>query len=165
MAGWLVTGALATGAGVAVITFLGEPLTASAHRPLSSAEVTAALARTTPSASRPAAVPSPAATPPETPLPSGDPARTGASTPAPPPGGPSTGRSRVIGTEGGSTIARCDDGLVTLRAWSPAQGFRVDDVDRGPAARVRVEFESDETDVKIEVWCSADGSPVHRLHD
>ncbi|WP_068922031.1 hypothetical protein [Planobispora rosea] len=162
VAGWLVTGALATGAGVAVIAFLGEPLTASAHRPLSSAEVAEALARTTPSVS-PSTIATPSTT--ATPLPSGDPVPTGASTPAPPAAGPSTGRSRVIGTAGGSTIARCDDGLVTLRAWSPAQGFRVDDVERGPAARARVEFESDETDVKIEVWCSADGSPVHRSHD
>ncbi|WP_449066211.1 hypothetical protein, partial [Planomonospora algeriensis] len=54
MAGWLVTGALATGAGVAAVTFLGEPLTASAHRPLSSAEVQEALARALPP--QPAAV-------------------------------------------------------------------------------------------------------------
>ena len=78
---------------------------------------------------------------------------------------PVTGRSGVIDTAGGSVIARCEDGLVTLRAWSPAQGFHVEKVERGPADRARVEFESDETKAKVEVRCSADGSPVHRIHD
>ncbi|GIH98609.1 hypothetical protein Pta02_06180 [Planobispora takensis] len=190
MAGWLATGVLATGAGAAVITVLGEPLTASAHRPLSSAEIEEALARTTPVAAAPpvtgdpasTGAPTPGATPTDAPTPgatptgSPDPGGTGGS-PDPTPGrtsepspaasspGNSAGRSRVIRTAGGSVIARCSGGLVTLRSWSPAQGFQVDDVERGPAVRARVEFEADETDVKIEVRCSGDGSPVHRLHD
>ncbi|GAA3445198.1 septum formation initiator [Planomonospora venezuelensis] len=176
VAGWLVTGALATGAGVAVISYLGEPLTASAHRPLSSAEVRQALARLTPSGtatvpgSPPAtAVPSATPVPSGTALPSATPVPSGSAAPTPPPAGPS-GRSRVIGTAGGNVIARCDGGLVTLRAWSPAQGFRVDDVERGPAVRARVEFEADDDDagiddLRIEVWCPAGGSPVHRISD
>ncbi|MBG0815963.1 hypothetical protein [Planomonospora sp. ID82291] len=146
LAGWLVTGVLATGTGVAAITFLGEPLTASAHRPLSSAEVEEALARALP----PEAVPSAAA---------------GPADPAPSATGRAEGRSRTITTAGGNVIARCDGGVAVLRTWSPAQGFRVDDVERGPAARARVEFESDEADVKVEVRCGADGLPVHRVHD
>ncbi|GGK72024.1 hypothetical protein Ppa06_30240 [Planomonospora parontospora subsp. parontospora] len=194
MAGWLVTGALATGAGVAAVTFLGEPLTASAHRPLSSAEVEEALARALPPETVPsaaagpdAAVPSGGAGPepgstsaPETgstpsdtssaPVTGSTPSGTPSATPvgdasAPPATGPGNGRSRAITTAGGNVIARCDGGLVVLRAWSPAQGFQVDDVERGPAARARVEFESDEADVKVEVRCGAGGLPAHRVHD
>ncbi|MFC4059425.1 hypothetical protein ACFOWE_14050 [Planomonospora corallina] len=154
VAGWLVTGALATGAGVAVVGFLGEPLTASAHRPLSPAEVRQALARAAPPGTASGSTPGTTASP-----------RDAVGSPAPSASGALAGRSKVITTAGGSVIARCDGGLVVLRAWSPAQGFRVDDAERGPAARVRVEFESDETDVEVEVRCSAEGLPVHRIHD
>jgi hypothetical protein len=175
VAGWLITGFLATGAGVAVIGLLGEPLTGSALRPLSSAEIDEALAGTTPQAvagptADPASTPArpasstPAAPAPSTPAsPAPDPSSP-VSSPSPS-AAPVTGRSGVIDTAGGSVIARCEDGLVTLRAWSPAQGFHVEKVERGPADRARVEFESDETKAKVEVRCSADGSPVHRIHD
>jgi hypothetical protein len=160
VAGWLITGFLATGAGVAVIGLLGEPLTGSALRPLSSAEIDEALAGTTPQA-----VAGPASTP-ASPVPSMSASPDPSASPVPSTSvAPVTGRSEVIDTAGGSVIARCEDGLVMLRAWSPAQGFHVDKVERGPADRARVEFESDETDVKVEVRCSADGSPVHRIHD
>lgn len=149
---------------MAVIGLLGEPLTGSALRPLSSAEINEALAGTTPQA-----VAGPTADPAPTPAP---PASSTSVSPAPTPtpsssasAAPVTGRSGVIDTAGGSVIARCEDGLVTLRAWSPAQGFHVEKVERGPADRARVEFESDETKAKVEVRCSADGSPVHRIHD
>ncbi|MFC7644108.1 hypothetical protein ACFQX6_27755 [Streptosporangium lutulentum] len=148
VAGWLITGLIATGAGVTVIGLLGEPLTTSALRPRSPAEIDEALARTTPQAAATPTSPSPSPS---------------ASTP--PPAEPVAGRSGVIDTAGGNVIARCEDGLVTLRAWSPAQGFHVDKVERGPVGRARVEFESDEAETKVEVRCSADGSPIHRIHD
>lgn len=167
-----------------MIGLLGEPLTGSALRPLSSAEIDEALAGTTPQAvagptadpaptpasrapSTPAS-PDPSASTPESPVPStpASPASDPSASPGPSTSAaPVTGRSGVIDTEGGSVIARCEDGLVTLRAWSPAQGFHVEKVERGPADRARVEFESDETKAKVEVRCSADGSPVHRIHD
>lgn len=151
---------------MAVIGLLGEPLTGSALRPLSSAEINEALAGTTPQAvagptADPAPTPAPPASPapdPSSPVPSASPSSSASAAPV-------TGKSGVIDTAGGSVIARCEDGLVTLRAWSPAQGFHVEKVERGPADRARVEFESDETKAKVEVRCSADGSPVHRIHD
>jgi hypothetical protein len=137
-------------------------LTPSALRPLSSAEIDEALAGTTPQA-----VATPASAP-ASPVPSTSASLVSDPSASPAPSTsaePVTGRSGVIDTAGGSVIARCEDGLVTLRAWSPAQGFHVDKVERGPADRARVEFKSDETDAKVEVRCSADGSPVHRIHD
>ncbi|GAA3034770.1 hypothetical protein [Streptosporangium longisporum] len=182
--GWLVTGLLAVGAGVAVIDRLGEPLTDTGLRPLSAAEVDEALAL---ASSRPDALPAPAGTSgtPSGTVPATPPARTatpgprGVPTPAVPeptvtvtvtPGPAAStappapvGKSGVIDTVGGRIIARCQDGLVTLRSWSPAQGFQADDVERGPASRAHAEFESEERELKVEVYCSADGSPAHRV--
>ncbi|MGV9539585.1 hypothetical protein ACWDR9_38815, partial [Streptosporangium sandarakinum] len=62
-AGWLITAAIATGAGVTVIGVLGEPLADSAGRPLSAREVREALARATPAADVTAAGPAPSAGP------------------------------------------------------------------------------------------------------
>ncbi|WP_440070142.1 hypothetical protein [Streptosporangium sp. OZ121] len=169
VAGWLITGLLAIGVGVAVIDRLSEPLTDTGLRPLSAAEVdeALALASSLPNALPPSVPPSvpPSAPPAEgTPDPAGPtPAPTvtvtTTATPAAEPG-----KSRLITTVGGKVIARCENGLVTLRSWSPAQGFQADDVERGPAGRARVEFESEEDEVKVELHCAADGSPVHRVH-
>lgn len=166
VAGWLITGLLAIGAGVAVIDRLSEPLTDTGLRPLSAAEVdeALALASSLPNALPPSVPPSvpPSAPPAEgTPEPAGPtpaPTVTTTATPAAEPG-----KSRLITTVGGKVIARCENGLVTLRSWSPAQGFQADDVERGPAQRARVEFETEEDEVKVEVHCAADGSPVHRV--
>ncbi|MGV9597264.1 hypothetical protein ACWDR1_11400 [Streptosporangium sandarakinum] len=189
-AGWLITAIIATGAGVTVIGVLGEPLADSAGRPLSAREVREALARATPAADATAAGPSPSADPTaagpvsttatEAPAdaPAEDPAAPTAgpsatptavpvtpATPAPTAAGSPPGHSRLIATAGGNVIARCDGGLVTLRSWSPAQGFHVDKVDRGPDRRARVEFESESGEVRVEVRCSASDTPVHTLDD
>ncbi|MGS2641605.1 hypothetical protein [Streptosporangium sp. G12] len=169
VAGWLITGLLAIGVGVAVIDRLSEPLTDTGLRPLSAAEVDEALAL---ASSLPNALPS--SVPPS--VPSSAPPAEGTPDPAGPTPAPTVtvtttatpvaepGKSRLITTVGGKVIARCENGLVTLRSWSPAQGFQADDVERGPAYRARVEFESEEDEVKVEVHCAADGSPVHSVH-
>ncbi|MEU8174796.1 hypothetical protein AB0C14_18115 [Microbispora hainanensis] len=160
VAGWLLAAALATGTGVAVLGLLGRPLTGPAERLMTAEEIRLALARNTPSntpggtpgAASPAAVPSGEAPA----VPSG--VRT-------PGAAPATGR-RLVSTDAGSVIARCDGELVRLQSWTPAQGFEVDDVDPGPDDRARVKFESDEDRLEVEVRCSG-GVPVPRItrHD
>ncbi|WP_433375521.1 hypothetical protein [Streptosporangium sp. CA-115845] len=170
VAGWLVTGLLATAAGVAVIDRISEPLTDTGLQPLSAAEVDEALALASSlPGGPPTAVPTAGVT--SDPAESASESTVAESAPQPTVTVTTTaapvaepGESRVITTAGGRVIARCKDGLVTLRSWSPAQGFQTDDVERGPADRARVEFESEETEVKVEVTCAADGSPVHRVH-
>ncbi|MGV9328485.1 hypothetical protein [Streptosporangium sandarakinum] len=185
-AGWLITAIIATGAGVTVIGVLGEPLADSAGRPLSAREVREALARATPAADATAAGPAPSADPTAAGPVSTTATEAPADAPAAPTAGPSAtptavpvspatsapttagsppGHSRLIATAGGNVIARCDGGLVTLRSWSPAQGFHVDKVDRGPDRRARVEFESESGEVRVEVRCSASDTPVHTLDD
>ncbi|MEU4533325.1 hypothetical protein AB0G15_00540 [Streptosporangium sp. NPDC023825] len=161
VAGWLITGLIAIGVGVAVIDRLSEPLTDTGLRPLSAAEVdeALALASSLPSALPPSAPPAEGTPDPAGPTPEPTVTVTTTATPVAEPG-----KSRLITTVGGKVIARCENGLVTLRSWSPAQGFQADDVERGPAARARVEFETEEDEIKVEVRCASDGSPVHSVH-
>ncbi|GAB3146634.1 septum formation initiator [Microbispora hainanensis] len=162
VAGWLLAAVLATGTGVAVLGLLGRPLTGSAERLMTAEEIRVALAQDTPLAQdtrggSPGA-PSPAAVP-------SDDASAGPSGVRTPGAAPATWR-RLVSTDAGSVIARCDGELVRLQSWTPAQGFEVDDVDPGPDDRARVKFESDEDRLEVEVRCSG-GVPVPRItrHD
>ncbi|WP_146178046.1 septum formation initiator [Nonomuraea fuscirosea] len=144
---WAATALAATGAAVAVIGLLGNGITGTDGHVLSAGEVRSALAT--------AATRTPSATGTST----GTPTSTG----APPSATPSrTPRDKLIRSAGGTVIASCDGGLVTLRSWSPAQDYSVDSVDAGPAREAKVEFEPDEgEDVELTIVCSG-GSPVVR---
>ena len=48
---------------------------------------------------------------------------------------------RVLNSVGGSVVARCSTAGAYLVSWSPAQGYKAEDVRRGPAKAVKVEFE------------------------
>ncbi|MGV9884017.1 hypothetical protein [Streptomyces sp. NPDC003006] len=92
--------------------------------------------------------------------PSGEP--TGASTAKSSP--PSAERSSVRFTGGAATVECRPDGTVFLVSWSPADGFHIDDdVERGPAAVVRLEAEpgddDERDDLPYEIRCTADGQP------
>ncbi|MFI0423886.1 hypothetical protein [Spongiactinospora sp. 9N601] len=138
-AGWLGTAAAATAAGVALIGLLGGTLTGPAGGPLSEQQVRQLLAR-------------PVATPPGVP--------SAPVTPGPTSG---PGADDLIRTEGGTLVARCAGGKVALRSLTPAQGYAVDDVDAGPATRARAEFETGDTEIRVEVRCDANGRPVHTI--
>jgi pyruvate/2-oxoglutarate dehydrogenase complex dihydrolipoamide acyltransferase (E2) component len=163
VAGWVLTALVATGAGIAVIGLVGRTFAGGPGDVLSAEEARDALARAeaSPRPTRPSPGPSSSPAVPEpTPTASAEasPRPTPEATPAPTP----TAVSRVITTRGGSVVARCQGGLVTLRSWSPAQGYEVDDVDPGPDESAKVTFESDRGEVEIEVRCSASG-PVHTV--
>ncbi|MEV7965133.1 hypothetical protein AB0O34_04030 [Sphaerisporangium sp. NPDC088356] len=172
LTGWLVVGLVATGAGIVVTAFLGESITGSASRALSPAEIRRSLD----------ASPSPLAAGNGAPSASGDgpvddsgdgsgartasPSGTGsaaaspsASPSAPPvatPPASAAGQTRVFSARGGAVVARCAGGLVTLRSWTPAQGYEVKDAERGPRDKVRVRFENGDARTEIEIHCSAD---------
>jgi hypothetical protein len=50
-------------------------------------------------------------------------------------------------------VAACTSGSVTLRSWSPAVGYRVDEVQRGPAAEAEIKFASSSNEVTLQVRC------------
>ncbi len=60
---------------------------------------------------------------------------------------------RTVASRGGSVVAACTSGRVTLRSWSPAVGYRVDEVNRGPATEVEVKFVSSSSEVQLKVRC------------
>ncbi|MGI5269994.1 hypothetical protein ACQEUU_12650 [Nonomuraea sp. CA-218870] len=157
---WAVTAIAATGAAVAVLGLLGGGLTGTSGRVMTQEEARATLARVTTATQRPPLSPStsPSTSPSEKPS---------ASPPVSPsvsasPGVTQTPENEVIRSAGGTVIASCAGGQVTLRSWSPAQGYSVDGVDPGPDTEAGVEFEADAEgaeDVEIKVRCEA-GRPV-----
>jgi hypothetical protein len=151
VAGWLVTVALAAGVTLAAVSVLGSGIFAGSTQTMSQAEVDRALAAVTVS-------PEPGT--------AGSPAPTGTSAPSPTtdPPEPAGSDPTVVSSAGGRVIARCTGSEAEVLSWTPAQGFRTDKVERGPAAEVRVEFESDDRDVKVELRCE-DGRPTAEVDD
>ncbi|WP_341719299.1 septum formation initiator [Micromonospora sp. FIMYZ51] len=155
VAGWLATALVATLIGLAAIQVVGESLTGTPGGVRSQEEVARALAEP------PATVPT---TPPTgAPLPtgSGGPPEPGGQSPTPPPTSPSAeaANRRSFSTPGGSAIAVCVPGGVWLEFWSPRQGYRVDDVDRGPDDDAEVKFVGPSGSYELSVRCVG-GVPV-----
>ncbi|RIV36788.1 septum formation initiator [Micromonospora radicis] len=139
VAGWLATALVATVIGVAAIQLVGESLTGTPGGVRSQEEVARALAEPTP------------------PRPSG----TTPATPSSPTAGPSAepGNRRSFVTPGGSAVAACVPGGVWLVSWTPQQGYRVDDYDRGPDDDAEVKFVGPSGEYELSVRC-ANGVPV-----
>jgi hypothetical protein len=146
MMGWLAAALVATGVGVAAVSLLGEGISDSITRPLSSAEVRRELAR-----SSPAPTGTPAVTP--TPAPSASPSESAA------------GPAQLLDTAGGTVVARCVGTQVELTSWSPAQGFRGEGGERGPASTVSVKFESDSREYFVTVDCVSGKPRAHTQAD
>jgi hypothetical protein len=67
-------------------------------------------------------------------------------------GGPAT--QRRLNSAGGYVLAQCQGANAYLVFWSPAPGYRVRDVDRGPRDDARVRFESGEREVEMRITCA-----------
>ena len=122
----------------------------------------------------------PSPTPTARPGPTGAAAPSASHRPSPSPSGsPGPGRSQppspspsassvtgVLSSPGGSVVARCADGSagasVYLLSWSPAQGYAVNQVARGPGQEAEISFESDSGSVDVHVSCLAAG-PVEQV--
>jgi serine/threonine-protein kinase len=82
----------------------------------------------------------------------------------------------VLVSDGGTVVASCTGNLVTLLSWSPAQGYHVVSVDRGPAMTATIRFSDDDGEEdhtsRLTVFCrngrpegkagEDDKSPEHR---
>ncbi len=96
------------------------------------------------------AAPSPTPDASQVPGPSADPS------PATSQSGVTTGGvERTITSAAGTVVARCTSAGAYLVSWSPAQGFRSDDVRRGPAAIAHVTFQSLTREYYVSVRCVA----------
>jgi hypothetical protein len=85
------------------------------------------------------------------------PSPSGSQTPSAGPHHSSTAAPKVVQrqftTAGGTVIAKCTGPTVYLLSWSPAQSYRVGNVERGPAAEVEVSFISATRVVEIHIQC------------
>jgi len=185
---WGVFTVTAVATGLGAVGVVRDAVTTPAASALSPGQVTAELASATPtttSSGGPTASPGRSPSPDPSPSHSRRPSATRFSSPtsapssssssttgtrpshssttSPTPGGkPSTDPVRVtrsLGSRGGSVVATCTAGSVYLESWSPAPGFRVHEVQRGPASDVEVTFESGSLEVQLHVRCVS-GVPV-----
>ncbi len=95
------------------------------------------------------------------------PSSTAPATPAASTDGTPEGGGTVLTSHGGDVVASCQAGGAYLDSWSPAQGFVVGDVRRGPAQTAKVTFDpaagSGVSGVTMLVSCSA-GIPSATTH-
>jgi hypothetical protein len=165
VAGWVAVALLATGVTLAAVTLIGSGIFGDSTRTRSQTEVAAALASlttATPSAAKPsnsAASSAPPASPPSTTDPSASPVapETSVSTALSP-------VRRLITSAGGNVLAECTGREVVVVSWTPAQGYRVDDVDVEARRDVDVRFEGEDTEVRVTIRC-VDGRPVAEIEE
>ena len=166
VAGWVAVALLATGVTLAAVTLIGSGIFGDSTRARSQAEVAQALASlttTTPSAAG-TSNSSASSAPPTSPAPS-------TTDPSPSPAAPDTSVStalppvrRLITSIGGNVLAECRGREVVVVSWTPAQGYRVDDVDLEARRDVEVRFEGEDTEVRVKIRC-ADGRPVAEIEE
>jgi len=154
---WLLGAAAATGGSLLAVSALGQGLAPTPSQQLTVAAVNQALASEAAEATGPAAPIPPvksSATPlaprpkKRSPPPSATPP---APSPSPPPAPPPA--TTVLPSAGGTLVARCQPAGAYLVSWSPAQGYEVSWVSRGPAANAKVAFEGSRKLVTMVVSC------------
>lgn len=72
---------------------------------------------------------------------------------------------RTLGSRGGTVVAACSSRQVYLRSWSPADGYLVDELERGPSHEAKIRFAaigSSEDEVRIVVTCDG-GVPTAQV--
>jgi hypothetical protein len=73
---------------------------------------------------------------------------------------PGSGGSLLV-SQGGSVMASCQSGRAYLQYWSPNQGYRSDDVFRGPALQASLVFESFRSALRVLVTCKGSRPVAH----
>jgi hypothetical protein len=138
--GWALVAVATAAVGTAALDIAGAGILGSGNQLLTQQDVARQLAGAT-------------ARPPVSAAPSGGSAPTGPSAAS-----STTPTPRGLVTSGGTILAQCDRDQVSLLSWSPAQGYRTDGVDRGPALSAWVKFKNGKSEVVVHVTCSA-GEP------
>ncbi len=159
---WALFASVAIVSGWVAVQMVGNAVTPASMPVLTSGEVSQRLATSAPTDEpTPPTMPSPSTTAknhdgtkpkPSTsssvrPSPTPSPSTSTTSAPRP------TAVVRTLASKGGSVVAACLSGQVTLRSWSPAVGYRVDEVDAGPGREVEIRFVSTAAEVKMQVQC------------
>jgi hypothetical protein len=142
VAAWVLGAVTAVGVGLIALTMIGGGLSHDPVQPLSADDLVGSGGVTSAPTTAPTSAPT---------------TSSSASTrPAPAPNSVSTGSPKLLTSRGGTVVARChSDNNSYLVFWSPAQGYRVGEVMRGPAPVTRVEFHGYDREVTITVTCQA----------
>lgn len=166
---WVAFAVVAVVSGWIAVQMFGSAVTPASIPVLTAGEVSARLATASPAitphpeptSTKPSGDPTkkpgpkPSDKPSNKPSGSSSPEPTSSSSPRPSP--TSTPRPdtvvRTLASRGGSVVAACRSGRVTLRTWSPAVGYRVDEVDRGPDNEAEIKFVSSSSEVQMKVRC------------
>lgn len=135
---WFTVAAAATAAGVAAIDVLEDGITGAQAHPLDGAAVRRALGHATTSRAP----------------------RPGPSTQSPP-----GAVTRNLAAGGGTLTASCSGERARILAWTPAQGFRAEDVSRGPATVASLKLSSDEDEYEVTVTCVSGVPVAHPVKD
>ncbi|MFD9702415.1 hypothetical protein [Lentzea sp. NPDC059081] len=150
---WLLAALVAAGAGTVALDLVGEGLLGTQTQALTQDEVAKALA----AVGQPATSTRPSTT---------QPTSTQPSTPQSPPSSAVRGAPRGLTVPGGSIVAECTNGLVTLTTWTPDPGYRSHDVNQGPAAQAFVKFKADRAKLesRVTITCLG-GEPQAQVDD
>lgn len=153
---WLLGASAATGGSLLAVSFLGQGLAPAPSQQLTVAAVNRALASEVVEPTR-SPSPQPPVSSSATPLKP----HVKKSSPAPsvPPPAPSPQPTTTVLTSvGGTVVAGCQSAGAYLFSWSPAQGYEVSKVIRGPAATTKVTFTSSRKLVTMAITCPS-GEP------
>jgi hypothetical protein len=173
---WLLGAATATAGCLLAVSLLGQGIGGNSAEQLTQDAVNRALASEVAENNSAAAQsaqysespsPSPSPSPSKSAHPSVIPTRPEATATSeqPPPSPPAASPTSTAGTpnpggtvltsKGGQVVASCQPAGAYLLSWSPAQGYQVDYVTRGPAAKAKVSFEAQNVAVTMTITCSA----------
>ena len=158
---WAAFACVAVVSGWIAVQMLGSAVTPASVPVLTVGEVSARLATASPAATT---RPEPSSTKPSggpsakpSAKPSGSPTAQPTSTSSPRPSATSAPAAdtvvRTLASRGGSVVAACSSRTVTLRTWSPAVGYRVDEVDRGPDTEAEIKFVGSSSEVQMKIRC------------
>jgi len=87
---------------------------------------------------------------------------SGSPRPAPSAAGGSGGTVTPVSTAGGDLTVRCVGDQATVLSWTPAQGYRADDIERGPSDDdAGLKFESENREIKVKLSCAHGIATAH----
>ena len=172
---WLLGVGAATAGSLLAVSLLGQGIATSTSQQLTESAVQHALAveKTETQGTDPATTGSPSPTPSvarphqarlSQPVPENEATPSARATRSPAASSPSaqptaTPSSTVLSSQGGSVVTQCRPAGAYLLSWSPAPGYEVSAVSRGPAPTARVIFNSVANSVTMRVSC-ATGTPT-----
>jgi serine/threonine-protein kinase len=158
---WLLGASAATGGSLLAVSALGQSIAPAPSQQLTPAGVSHALASErleVASSSSPLQPPVSSSATPMKRHPKKRP--TAPATPSPPAPSPQA-TTTVMTSVGGTVVAGCQSSGAYLVSWSPAQGYQVQTVVRGPAATAKASFAGARKLVTMAVTCPG-GSPSEK---